>query len=40
MISYGFVPISSQEGVLFFETPGICIWISFIVNILDHRVFY
>ena len=25
MISYDFVPISSQKGVLFFETPGICI---------------
>ena len=23
MISYRFVPISSQKGVLFFETPGI-----------------
>ena len=23
MISYDFVPISSQKGVLFFETPGI-----------------
>ena len=22
MISYRFVPISSQKGVLFFETPG------------------
>ena len=22
MISYDFVPISSQKGVLFFETPG------------------
>ena len=24
MISYRFVPISSQKGVLFFETPGTC----------------
>ena len=24
MISYRFVPISSQKGVLFFETPGNC----------------
>ena len=25
MISYRFVPISSQKGVLFFETPGMCV---------------
>ena len=25
MISYRFVPISSQKGVLFFETPGIAL---------------
>ena len=29
MISYDFVPISSQKGVLFFETPGIYQWIHF-----------
>ena len=27
MISYDFVPISSQKGVLFFETPGMYIYI-------------
>ena len=26
MVSYRFVPISSQKGVLFFETPGIYIY--------------
>ena len=25
MISYDFVPISSQKGVLFFETPGMLV---------------
>ena len=34
MISYRFVPTSSQKGVLFFETPGIYpISIIFFVNL-------
>ena len=35
MISYRFVPISSQKGVLFFETPGIPIklWLSHLFSI-------
>ena len=27
MVSYRFVPISSQKGVLFFETPGIALFL-------------
>ena len=40
MVSYRFVPISSQKGVLFFETPGNCfypLWLYYLDNFLtDH----
>ena len=42
MISYDFVPISSQKGVLFFETPGIVAYFNFLVLIIlvQLRTFY